>query len=262
MTITQGGAKIMTKQRVLVTGMSGLIGGLVRDRLADQYELTALNRSEVPGAKTFQADLSDLAAIQPAFVGQDVVIHMAAKAGNHYTWQDLEQTNNVGTYNVFEAARQAGVKRVVYASSGATISGWEQEEPYKALAEGRYQDVPDSWPMITHESPVRPTGIYGCTKVWGEALARHFTDSTDLSIICLRIGVVNRQNRPNSPRDFAIWCSHADIAQMVEHCVAAPANLKFDIFFVVSDNKWGYRDISHGREVVGYEPQDAAEAYR
>jgi nucleoside-diphosphate-sugar epimerase len=145
---------------------------------------------------------------------------------------------------------------------GATISGWEQEEPYKALAEGRYQDVPDSWPMITHESPVRPTGIYGCTKVWGEALARHFTDSTDLSIICLRIGVVNRQNRPNSPRDFAIWCSHADIAQMVEHCVAAPANLKFDIFFVVSDNKWGYRDISHGREVVGYEPQDAAEAYR
>jgi nucleoside-diphosphate-sugar epimerase len=116
--------------------------------------------------------------------------------------------------------------------------------------------------MITHETPVRPSGIYGSTKVWGEALARHFTDTTAMSIICLRIGAVNREDRPTSPRHFSIWCSQADIAQMVERCLIAPVEVKFDIFFVVSNNKWSYRDLTHAREVVGYEPQAVAEDHR
>jgi nucleoside-diphosphate-sugar epimerase len=242
--------------------MSGLIGSAVRQRLEGRYELSALNRSEVPGVKTFRADIANLEAIQPAFTGQDVVIHLAAKAGSNYSWEEIHQANIVGTYNVFEAARQAGVKRIVYASSGATISGWEREFPYIALVEGRYDEAPESWPMLTHESPTRPSGIYGASKVWGENLARHFTDTTALSIICLRIGMVNREDRPSQPRHFSVWCSQRDIAQMIEKCVAAPANLGFDIFYVVSNNKWSYRDISHARTVVGYEPRDAAEAYR
>jgi nucleoside-diphosphate-sugar epimerase len=252
----------MAKKRVLVTGMSGLIGGAVRRQFEGQYTLSALNRSDVPGVTCYRADISDLEAIRPAFEGQDVVVHLAAKAGGHYTWEELEQVNVAGTYNVFEAARQAGVKRVVYASSGAAISGWEREEPYKALAEGRYEDAPDSWPMLTHETPTRPSGIYGASKVWGEALACHFTDSTDLSIICLRIGHVTKEDRPLSSRDFAVWCSQRDIARMVEQCVATPDALKYDIFYVVSDNKWGYRDMAHAREVLGFEPLDRAEDHR
>jgi hypothetical protein len=81
-------------------------------------------------------------------------------------------------------------------------------------------------------------------------------------MICLRFGVVNRADRPTESRHFPIWCSQRDAAQMVERCIQAPGNLKFDIFFVTSNNRWGYRDLSHARQVVGYEPQDAAENYR
>jgi nucleoside-diphosphate-sugar epimerase len=249
-------------QKILVTGMSGLIGGVIRQQLEGKYELSALNRRLVGGVACYQADIADLEAIRPAFERQDIVIHMAAMAGERYTWDEILQANIVGTYNVFEAAHQAGVKRVIYASSGATISGWEHEEPYKAIVEGRYNDVPETWPMLTHETPTRPSGVYGASKVWGENLARHFTDTTGLSIICLRIGAVNRENRPYQPRHFSVWCSQGDIAQMVEKCVAAPDSLKYDIFFVVSNNKWSYRDLTHANKVVGFEPQDAAEDYR
>jgi nucleoside-diphosphate-sugar epimerase len=169
--------------------------------------------------------------------------------------------NVVGTYNVFEAARRAGVKRVVYASSGATVSNIERDEPYAALTAGRYDEVAE-WPVLTDESPTRPHGLYGCSKVWGEALARHFADTADMSMICLRIGHVSAQDRPVKPREFSVWCSRRDIAQMVERCLAAPASLRFDVFFVTSDNKWGYRDIEHARAVVGYAPEDRAEDHR
>ena len=247
---------------ILVTGMSGLIGGAVRKRLEGRYQLTALNRSLVPGVPTVQADIADFDAIRPAFENQDTVVHLAASAGGNDPWERLRDPNLIGTYNVFEAARQAGVRRVIYASSGSTISGWEQVQPYRALVSGDYDSVMQPWPMITHETPVRPTGVYGATKVWGEALARHVTDSSDLSILCLRIGMVNAQDRPTDARQFAIWCSQRDISQMVERCIDAPAGLKYDIFYAVSSNKWGYRDISHAREVVGYEPLDEAEANR
>ncbi len=252
----------MEKQKILITGMSGLIGGVARHQLQDQYTLSALNRSDVPGVACTRADLADFDAMRPAFDGIDTVVHLAANASGGATWEELHQANITGTYNVFEAARQAGVKRVIYASSGSTITGWEKDDPYGALVEGRYSDAGESWPLLTHESPTRPGGIYGATKVWGEALARHFSDTTDLSIICLRIGHVTRADRPGSTRDFSIWCSQRDIGQMIEKCVAAPADLKFDIFFVLSQNKWGYRDLSHPREVVGFVPQDAAENFR
>jgi nucleoside-diphosphate-sugar epimerase len=169
--------------------------------------------------------------------------------------------NVVGTYNVFEAARRAGVKRVIYASSGATVSGIERDEPYAALTAGHYDEVAE-WPMLTHESPMRPNGLYGCSKIWGEALARHFADTTSVSMICLRIGHVSAEDRPVKAREFSVWCSRRDIAQMVERCLAAPDRLRFDVFFVTSDNKWGYRDIEHARAVVGFIPEDRAEDHR
>ena len=251
----------MTK-RILVTGMSGLIGGAVRQRLERGYELTALNRSPVPGVRTVQADIADFEAILPAFEGQDTVVHLAASARGRDPWERVRDPNLIGAYNVFEAARQARVSRVVFASSGSTISGWELVQPYRAIVNGDYESVQHPWPMITHETPVRPTGVYGATKVWGEALARQFTDSVELSIICLRIGLVNNEDRPTDSRQFSVWCSQRDISQMVERCIEAPPELRFDIFYALSRNKWSYRDISHARDVVGFEPEDEAEAYR
>lgn len=252
----------MAEQKVLITGMSGLIGGIVRERLEGTYTLSALNRRPVEGIECYQADIADLNAIQPAFEGVDVVVHLAANARGGATWEDLLDPNIIGTYNVFEASRQAGVKRVIYASSGSTVSNCEREFPYNTLVEGRYDEAPETWDKLDHNSLTRPSGLYGCTKVFGEALARHYTDTSDISIICLRIGAVTRENRPTQSRTFSVWCSHRDIAQMVEKCVEAPDSVKFDIFFAVSDNRWSYRDYSHAREVVGFEPQDAAEEHR
>jgi nucleoside-diphosphate-sugar epimerase len=251
-------------RRVLVTGMSGLIGSVVRGRLEGRWTLRALNRRPVAGVETHQADIGDLDAIAPAFRDVDAVVHLAANvAGSEGTpgWDAVLRDNVVGTYNVFEAARRAAVKRVVYASSGATVSRIEGDAPYAALAAGRYDEVAE-WPMLTHESPMRPNGLYGCSKVWGEALARHFADTTGMSMICLRIGHVSAGDRPVKPREFSVWCSRRDIAQAIERALAAPDTLRFDVFFITSENKWSYRDIEHARAVLGYVPEDRAEDHR
>ena len=252
----------MGQRSVLITGMSGLIGGVLRRHLEGKYVLSALNRRDVPGVECHRADIANLEAIQPAFEHKDVVVHLSANASLTATWGEVLDHNIIGTYNVFEASRRAGVKRIIYASSGATVSNWERGFPYSALAEGRYSKVPRRWEQLTHESPVRPTALYGCSKIWGEALARHYVDTYGLSILCLRIGAVNHEDRPLQTRQFPVWCSQRDIAQMVERCIAAPKKLRFDIFYVVSNNKWSYRDLKHARKVIGFKPRDSAEDYR
>ena len=110
--------------KVLITGMSGLIGSLLKDYLLDKrgYDLTGLNRSSVEGVKNHRADIAKLEDIKPAFVGQDVVVHLAAYLGSE-GWKWQQDNNVVGTYNVFEAARLAGVKRIIFASSGIGKNG-------------------------------------------------------------------------------------------------------------------------------------------
>jgi nucleoside-diphosphate-sugar epimerase len=218
--------------------MSGLIGGAVRRHLDPAvYEVRSLSRRAVDGVPSHQADIADLEAIQPAFAGVDTVVHLAAAIGNP-PFETVLRANVVGTYNVFEAARRAGVARVIFASSGATVSGWERVEPYRALAEGRYDGLRD-WPMITHETPLRPSGAYGASKVWGEALGRHYADAHGLSVICVRIGHVSDADRPIKAREFAVWASQRDVARMIERCLAAPPTVRFDIVFVTSAQPLG-----------------------
>jgi nucleoside-diphosphate-sugar epimerase len=248
-------------RRVLITGMSGLIGEAVRRRLDGRWALRALNRRPLPGVDCHQADIGDLETIAPAFRDVHAVVHLAANVEPDPSFEAVLRDNVVGTYNVFEAARRAGVARVVYASSGATVSNYERDAPYAALAAGRYDEVPE-WPVLTHESPVRPHGLYGCSKIWGEALARHFADTTPMSMLCLRIGAVNLEDRPTKPREFSVWCSRRDIAQGVERSLLAPPDLRFGVFFVASDNAWSYRDLAHTRATLGYEPEDRAEDHR
>jgi nucleoside-diphosphate-sugar epimerase len=246
---------------VLVTGMSGLIGTALRRHLDPaRYELRSLSRRAVPGVPSHQADIGDLDAIQPAFAGVDMVVHLAAAVGEP-SFEALLHSNVIGTYNVFEAARRAKVSRVIFASSGATISAWERDEPYRALVDGRYEGLRD-WPMITHETPLRPAGLYGASKIWGEAVGRHYADTYGMSVICVRIGRVRAEDRPREPREFAVYLSQRDAARMVERCLAAPPTVRFDILFVTSRNRWGYRDLDHARAVVGFEPVDAAEDHR
>ena len=250
----------MAGRVVLVTGLSGLIGRALRKQVDGRYDLRALNRSAVEGLPCHQADIADLEAIKPAFAGVETVVHLAAQVGNP-AWEAVLRHNITGTYNVFEAAREAGVKRVVFASSGAAVSGIEADKPYSDLVAGRYEGL-TSWPLLTHLSPLRPSGLYGASKVWGEALGRHYTDAHGLSVICVRIGRVHAEDRPRSAREFSVWCSQRDIARFLERCVEAPEAVRFEIFFCTSRNKWGYRDLEHPRAVLGWEPVDAAEDHR
>ena len=249
-------------KKVLITGMSGLIGGLLRRHLEGLggYELSALNRRPVDGVECFRADIADLEAIKPAFEGKDVVVHLAACL-NLDDWEENLSGNVIGAYNVYEAARLAGVKRVVFASSGNTVRGFMVEPPYDAIAAGRYDEVPENFPLLTHEM-VRPQSLYGVGKVWGEALGRHFSDAYGFSVLCVRIGRVRPDNRPVDPIDYSIYLGHRDVVQILQKCMDAPDDLRYDIFFAVSNNKWGHRDLEHPRQVVGYVPQDSAEDFR
>ena len=251
----------MARPIVLVTGLSGLIGSALRRHLGeDAYELRGLNRRAVPGVACHRADIADLAAIEPAFAGVEVVVHLAAAVGSP-PFEVVVRDNIVGAYNVFEASRRAGVRRVVFASSGAVVSGCEREPAFAPLAAGRYAEVA-SIPMLTHESALHPRGIYGASKVWGEALGRHYADAHGLSVLCVRIGRVTREDRPQVPREFTVWCSQRDIARFLERCIAAPPSVRFDTFFATSHNRWGYRDLTHAREVLGWTPLDRAEDHR
>ena len=247
-------------KKILITGVSGLIGGLLARHLRELggYEVTALNRRPVEDFPCVQADISDLEAIEPAFEGRDVVVHMSAFTGDLNNWNGNLSGNVIGVRNVYEAARLAGVKRVVFGSSGVAIGGFSLVPPYDAIAAGRYEDVPNDWVKITHEQ-VRPLGIYGAAKVWGEALGRHYSDAYGLSVLCLRIGSVRTEDFPNNPHRFSYYFSHRDILQMLVKCIEAPDGLLYDIFMAVSDNKWTYHDLDHAREVLGYVPQDSAE---
>lgn len=239
---------------ILVTGMSGLIGGLVGRALARNNTVRALNRRAVAGVESVQADINDYDAIRPAFEGVDTVVHMSA-----YLGPDVEgqlTTNIRGTYNVFEAARGAGVRRIIFGSSGATAAGYEKVEPFRSMVEARWEDVPHPRPTIDHTVPVSPRGVYGAVKVFGEALGRAYSDEFGISVICIRIGRVVAEDRPRDALHAARYLSHRDIVQMVERCVDAPEPVRFDVFYAVSDNRGRYRDIDHAREVVGYVPLD------
>lgn len=241
--------------------MSGLIGGLLKEHLKGfgGYELSALNRSKVEGVRNFCADISDFGAIKSAFVGQDVAVHLAAYLGGD-DWEGQLSSNIIGTYNVFEAARVAGVKRLVFASSGNVICGYERVQPYSAIAKGNYESIAEDIPIITHEQ-IRPEGIYGVTKVFGEALGRYYSDAYGMSVLCVRLGSVQKDDRPHKTRERSIYLSHRDAVQILHQCIDAPLDLVYDVFLATSKNKWGYRDLTHARDVLGYEPQDSADAF-
>jgi NAD+ dependent glucose-6-phosphate dehydrogenase len=254
----------MAKTKVLITGMSGLIGSALRTHLEGRYELSALNRSAVAGVRCHRADIRDLEAIAPAFEGQEAVVHLAAKvsSGGDTSLDDTLEFNHRGTWNVFEAARRAGCKRIVFASSGAVVAGYEGDEPYKSLVAGNYAAVKGGWPMLDHLSPIRARGLYGCSKAWGEAMARAYVDKNPpLSIVCVRIGRVNGENKASDPRTRSVWCSHRDICGLLEAAIVAPPSVRYDVVFGVSNNRYGYRDMKHAKEVLGFTPQDSADAF-
>ena len=259
----KGDSEVPDDKRILITGASGLIGRVLREALADTYELSGVDFTPIAGFDSLAADMTDLDAILPAFEGKDVVIDLAANPDNLSPWEVVYENNLPATYNALEAARRTGVKRVIFASSNHATGMYELDHPYSAIVEGKYEDLePSAIPRITVDMPIRPDGPYGIGKAFGEGAGRYYSDQYGLSVICLRIGTLNRESRPLTVRNFATLLTHRDLVHLVERCIEAPDDVRFAIFYGVSDNTWRLWDISNSLEAIGYRPQNNAEAWR
>ena len=252
----------MTKPKVLITGASGLIGQLTVAGLSDKYEFSGLNRRPVTGIPCLQADISDAAAIKPAFRGVDMVLHLSAYTGPD-NWEDTMAATVVGTLNVFRAAQEAGMKRVVYMSSGSTMCGYEQDDdkPYGKLARGEYDQVQPGWPLITYQDLPRPDSRYAVGKLFGEACGRWFADYGGMSVLCIRLGAVLDTDRPKLIRHFPGYLSQADAVQIIDKCLAAPLALKYGLFDAISDNKYRWRDTHPAKEILGWRPTGSSDQF-
>lgn len=252
----------MVKPKVLVTGASGLIGRLTLAGLKDKYEFSAVNRRPVAGIPCLQADITQANEIKPAFQGMDMVLHLSAYTGED-NWEDTMAVTVLGTLNVFRAAQEAGVKRVVYMSSGSTMCGYEldDDKPYGKLARGEYDQVPPTWPKITYRDLPRPDSRYAVGKLFGEACSRWFADNANMSVLVIRLGAVLDTDRPKLIRHFPGYLSQADAVQMIDKCLSAPPDLKFFIFDAISDNRVRWRDTSPAKEILGWRPTGSSDRF-
>jgi nucleoside-diphosphate-sugar epimerase len=193
----------------------------------------------------------------------DAVVHLAEVAGAGADWPTVYRNNLRGTINALEAARLAGARRFVYASSNHVTGGYEQDEPYSSIIAGRYDGLrPDEVPKLGASSPIRPDSPYGVGKAFGEAAARHYADAYGLQTICLRIGTVMADDRPTRPRHYATLLTHADLVRLVTAALEAPADRGFAVVYGVSANTWRFWDIADAASAIGYRPQDDAETFR
>ncbi len=253
------------KKKVLLTGAGGRIGTILRNAFAGKYELSGTDRVPVPGFDSLTANLTDFDALLPAFKGKDVVVHLAAEPRHtpDIWWDLLVPDNIVATANVFEAARQGGARRVIFFSSMHVCGMYERDYPYSRIVEGKYEGLePHRVPLVTHKMPARPDGPYAASKLFGEALGRYYAEEYGMSVICIRLGTVGRDDRPGQDfRSYVSWLSHRDLATLVERCIEAEG-IGYDIFFGASGNTWKIYDTPRAWTVLGYQPQDNAEKFR
>ena len=249
----------MEKKRVLVTGMAGQIGGIIRRELGVRYELSGIDRVDVDGTALTVADIANLNDVLPAFEGIDAVVHLGADPSPQASWESVLSSNIVGTRNVYEAARLSGVKRIVFASSNHAVGNYPlRQDPYKAIYDGRLGEVRRPFAPLTTDL-LRPDSYYGVSKAFGESLGSYFHDEYGISVICLRIGWVMTPDDPSfSPAALSLWLSHRDAAQLIQRSIDAPLSVGFAIVNGESDNTLSIWDIESTRRILGYVPEDGA----
>ena len=236
-----------TKRRVLVTGAAGNIGSYFAEHSEGKYDLRLMVRGDEariedirPFGEVVEADLADLPRLKEVCVGIDTIVHLAGDPDPSSLWADLLQTNIIGTYNVFAAAKTAGVRRVVYASSIHAVTGYPNDVQVKT------------------SEPVNPGDLYGVTKCFGEALCRYIAEQEGVSAIALRIGAFQPLETVESEKGMAFldgFVSKRDLNQLVHRCIDAE-DLNFAIFHALSDNRFKRLDITDARVRVGYAPED------
>src|SRR5918994_3408388 len=219
--------------RLLITGINGLIGTVLRKALQGVHELYGLDREGEFSEQVLSADISNYqqtAQVVKQFSPLDAVIHLAGNPKVDASLESVLNANIIGTRNIFEAAREFQVPRVVYASSNHVTGAYHGFEPdlYKYTQPGP--------PMISPQDPIRPDSDYGLSKAFGEAVARYYFDRWGIKAICLRIGAVMKEDDPTQQsQNRRIWLSHRDLVQLVEKSLAS--DVTFGIYYGISNNK-------------------------
>lgn len=236
-------------RRVLVTGAAGRIGSYFAQHGHDRYALRLMVRGDEENIAELSAwgevvcgELGDLDALKGFAEGMDTIVHMAGNPGPSAVWQDLLDTNIIGTYHVFAAAKAMGVRRVIYASSIHAVSGYPADVQVKT------------------SEPVNPGDLYGVSKCFGEALARYMAEQEGVSAIAIRIGGFQPPQTVQQDKGIGMldeWVSQRDLNQLIQKCIDAE-NIKYAVLHGLSDNRFKRLDISDARELVGYAPEDDA----
>lgn len=253
------------RRRILITGAAGRIASMVREALRDEHEVYGVDiRPSESYPSDAVASMTDLASIRPLFRDRDTVIDFANNPAGDLSWEEAYGNNILATFNSMRAAQEAGVKRYIYTSSNRATEGYERDEPYASICRGDYEGVdPATLPLINAQMPVRPNGPYGIGKAAAEAAGRYFADKFGMSVICLRLGTMGREGvGPRDQRQFATMLTPRDVRHLYKCAVDAPDDLRFAVFYGVSNNKWNFWDISDARHLIGYSPQDNMESWR
>jgi uronate dehydrogenase len=235
---------------ILMTGASGRIGSMLRTRLARPGRTLRLldvipppavdGVSPGAGEEVVLASVTDLAALTEASAGADAVIHLAGLPGEA-PWERVLEVSIQGGYAVFEAARQAGVPRVIFASSNHAVGFTPRS----------------AFPVPDYAFPA-PDTYYGVSKVAVEGLAALYHYRYGLDTICVRI--LSCLERPRSVRSLSTWLSPDDAGRLFEACLTAERPGFRVIFGVSANTRGGWVSLDEAR-ALGYEPRDDAEAY-
>ena len=228
-------------QRLLITGAAGGIGTRLRRLLKGVYRDIRLSDLKPPADlaadETFvPADLADLAQVERAVAGVDGIVHLGGHAVEG-PWETILNSNIIGCYHLFEAARRQRVERVVFASSNHAIGFYPRQR------------------RIGTDAAVRPDSRYGVSKAFGEALAALYAFKHGLRVTCIRIG--NFADAPVDRRRLSIWVAPEDLAQLIRIGLEHP-DIRYEIFYGVSDNVRGWWDNAAAFR-FGYRPQARSE---
>jgi NAD+ dependent glucose-6-phosphate dehydrogenase len=248
---------------VLLTGAGGRVGRAILDGIGDAYDWRILDREppaegalpdSIAESDVYVADVTDREAVREAVAGVGAVVHLAGDPRPNAPWDSVLRNNIDGTHAVFEAAAEADVETVVFASSNHAVGAYETDD--------RTPDMyrkDDEYRLDGTEIP-RPSNEYGVSKATGEIIGRYFHDDTGISVACLRIGNLTESHPPiEYERGQAMWLSYDDCAHLFDRCLQA--DYEYEIVYGISDNERKYYSIQRAREVLGYDPQDNSAEY-
>jgi nucleoside-diphosphate-sugar epimerase len=247
--------------KIAVTGSNGTIGKRLCADLVREHDVVRIDLHDAG----VNADVRDFDAMLAALNGCETVIHLAGVVAVDADWESVYGTNIGGTYNVFEAARRNGVRRIIFASSNHCVGMHEVRNAPEIYEPGFGR-------VIRTDEPYRPDGLYGVWKAFGETLGQYYSDKHGMQIACIRIGSITEADDPRDPsvressgwlgltdeqkfkRYAATWMSHRDFARLVRAILAR--DVPYAVVYGVGDNATRFWDLEAGRAIFGFWPQD------